>query len=244
MAARNSLDTDFNAARLRRYRGFIFDCDGVLIDSFVANTVYYNKFRKHFGLPPMSPEDEAYTHIQNVYDSLRRIVPAENYEAALAFRSEIDYHDMLPFLRRELGIRRLLRWLRAQRFLLAVDTNRMDTVHLVFQSVDLHGYFDPIMTVSNTAAPKPDPDGVRQILTAWDIDPAEVAFVGDSSVDEATAGNAGVDFWAFKNRALGGELFVPDFASLLSAFGQAWPERSAPDFTPLPASSDAGPAGG
>jgi len=218
------LDDNFDAASLRRYKGFIFDCDGVLIDSLRANVVYYNKYRTHFGLPPMSPEDEAYTHIQNVYDSLRRIVPAEVYEEALAFRASIDYRDMMPFLTREPGIRRLLGWLKAQNFLLGVDTNRMDTVHLVFSSVDLEGYFSPVMTVANTAAPKPDPDGVRQILAAWNLAPQEVAFLGDSSVDEATAKNAGVAFWAFKNPDLDAELLVPDFLSLLAAFRKAWPE--------------------
>ena len=97
----------------------------MLIDSIRANTVYYNKYRTLFGLPPMSPEDERYTHIQNVYDSLKRIVPPERYEEALAYRSQIDYRDMLPFLTRELGIRRLLGWLKASGFLLGVDTNRM-----------------------------------------------------------------------------------------------------------------------
>ena len=131
---------------------------------------------------------------------------------------------MLPFLTREPGIRRLLGWLKAQGFLLGVDTNRMDTVHLVFDAVDLQGYFDPVMTVANTAAPKPDPDGVRQILEAWGLSRSEVAFLGDSSVDEHTAKNAGVDFWAFKNPDLDASLFVPDFGTLLDAFKRAWPE--------------------
>jgi HAD superfamily hydrolase (TIGR01509 family) len=218
------LDAAYDVSLLRRHRGFIFDCDGVLIDSFVANTVYYNKYRTHFGLPPMSPEDEIYTHIQNVYDSLRRIVPAELYEQALAFRSQIDYRDMIPFLTREPGIRRLLRWMRGAGFLLAVDTNRMDTVHLVFNEVDLQGYFDPVMTVANTAAPKPDPDGVRQILDAWGLAREEVAFLGDSSVDMETARNAGVAFWSFKNPDLRCDLLVPDFETLLSALKRAWPE--------------------
>jgi phosphoglycolate phosphatase len=221
------LDRNFDATALRRYRGFIFDCDGVLIDSFVANTVYYNKYRTHFGLPPMCPEDEIYTHIQNVYDSLRRIVPAEHYEEALAYRSQIDYKDMLPFLSREPGIRKLLGWLKAQKFLLGVDTNRMDTVHLVFKAVDLEGYFSPVMTVANTAAPKPDPDGVRQILEAWGLSREDVVFLGDSSVDEQTAKNAGVDFWAFKNPDLDAQLFVPDFPTLLETLKRAWPELAA-----------------
>jgi phosphoglycolate phosphatase-like HAD superfamily hydrolase len=222
------LGPNFDAAALRRYRGFIFDCDGVLIDSFVANTVYYNKYRTHFNLPPMNAEDEIYTHIQNVYDSLRRIVPAELYDDALAYRSQIDYRDMLPFLTREPGIRRLLGWLKAQNFLLGVDTNRMDTVHLVFKAVDLEGYFHPVMTVANTAAPKPDPDGVRQILEDWGLPREEVVFLGDSSVDEHTAKNAGVDFWAFKNPDLDAKLLVPDFPTLLEALKRAWPELPEP----------------
>lgn len=220
------LDESFDVAALRRYKGFIFDCDGVLIDSLRANVVYYNKYRTRYGLPPMTPEDEHYTHIQNVYDSLRRIVPAEHYDDALAFRSQIDYRDMLPFLCREPGIRRLLGWLKASGFLLGVDTNRMDTVHLVFKAVDLEGYFEPVMTVANTAAPKPNPDGVRQILDAWGLGKTDVVFLGDSSVDEETARNAGVDFWAFKNPDLASDLLVPDFPVLLSALKRAWPELS------------------
>lgn len=219
-----SLDASYDVSALRRFKGFIFDCDGVLIDSLRANTVYYNKYRTKFGLPPMTPEDEHYTHIQNVYDSLRRILPPEHYEAGLAFRSQIDYRDMLPFLTREPGIRRLLGWLKGAGFLIGVDTNRMDTVHLVFEAVDLLGYFDPVMTVANTAAPKPDPDGVRQILEVWGLRRDEVAFLGDSSVDEHTAKNAGVSFWAFKNPDLDGEILVPDFPTLLDALGRAWPE--------------------
>ena len=97
-------------------------------------------------------------------------------------------------------------------------------MHLVFEAVDLKGYFDPVMTVANTAAPKPDPDGVRQILEAWGMSRDEVAFLGDSSVDEHTAKNAGVSFWAFKNPDLEAELLVPDFPTLLAALKQAWPE--------------------
>lgn len=224
MAALATLNDAFDVQSLRRIRGFIFDCDGVLIDSMNANVAYYNKFRTHFGLPPMTPEDERYTHIQNVYDSLKRIVPAEAYEEALAFRATIDYHDVLPFLERELGIRRLLRWIKNGGFRLGVNTNRMDTVPLVFKTVDLEGYFDQVQTVANSKAPKPDPDGVLQILKAWELEPKDVVFLGDSSVDQHTAQNAGVSFWSFKNPELTAELLVPDFTTLLAFLQRAWPE--------------------
>jgi phosphoglycolate phosphatase len=215
-----------DVAFLRGVRGFIFDCDGVLIDSLVANVAYYNSFRTRFGLPPMSPADEQYTHTQNVFDSLRRIVPQEHYETAMEYRKQVDYRSILPYLRREPGVRRLLAWLKAAGFALGVNTNRTDTTDMVFDTVELVGFFDPVMTAGIAPKPKPDPRGMFAILDAWGLSAAEVVFVGDSGVDEMTAKNSGVPFWAYKNPGLDAALHVPDFATLLRAFGRAWPEIS------------------
>jgi len=65
---------------------------------------------------------------------------------------------------------------------------------------------------------------VHQILEAWGLKQEEVAFLGDSSVDQHTAQNAGVAFWAFKNPELTSDLLVPDFETLLAFFKRAWPE--------------------
>ncbi len=220
----NLLSDQSDAGFLRGVKGFIFDCDGVLIDSYLANTAYYNIFRTRFGLAPMSPEEEMYTHTQNVFDSLRRIVPPEQYEAAMAYRKDVDYRSILPFVRREPGVRRLLSWLKRAGFLLGVNTNRTDTTGLVFEAVDLLGFFDPVMTAGVAPRPKPDPAGMLAILDAWGLTAAEVAFVGDSGVDEETATNSGVPFWAYKNLDLRADLHVPDFGTLLRALGRAWPE--------------------
>ncbi|MBU1230763.1 MAG: HAD family hydrolase [Proteobacteria bacterium] len=220
------LDQDLDASALRRFRGFIFDCDGVLIDSFVANVAYYNMFRSRFGLPPMGPEDEMYTHTQNVFNSIQRIVPPEHYEAAMEYRKLLNYRDILPHLRREPGILGLLSWLRAARFFLGVNTNRTDTTDMVFEALDLNGYFQPVMTAGIAPRPKPDPGGMHAILNDWGLSAAEVVFIGDSDVDEQTALNAGVSFWAYKNPALAAELHVPDFETLLLALRRAWPELS------------------
>lgn len=218
------LSDHLDVSSLRRFRGFIFDCDGVLIDSFVANSAYYNMYREHFGLPPMSPEEAMYTHTQNVFDSLRRIIPPECYEDAMEFRKHLNYRDILPHLRREPGVRRLLSWLREARFALGVNTNRTDTTGMVFEALDLEGYFNPVMTAGIAPKPKPDPGGMQIILDAWDMTAADVVFIGDSDVDEQTALNAGVAFWAYKNPDLAAELHVPDFETLLAALRRAWPE--------------------
>jgi phosphoglycolate phosphatase len=218
------LTDQLDAAFLRGVRGFIFDCDGVLIDSFLANSAYYNTFRTRFGLPPMSPEEEVYTHTQNLFASLRRILPPEHYETAMEFRKQVDYRSILPFVRREPGVRTLLSWLRSARFALGVNTNRTDTTDMIFDTVDLQGFFDPVMTAGIAPRPKPDPAGMLSILDAWGLGPGEVAFLGDSDVDEMTARNSGVPFWAYKNEALDADLHVPDFGTLLRALQRAWPE--------------------
>lgn len=217
-----------DARFLRSVRGFIFDCDGVLIDSYAANTVYYNKFRERFGLPPMTAEEAHYTHIQNVYESLKRIVPPEHYETALEYRHQLNYCDILPYLRREEGVRRLLYWLKGQGFPLAVNTSRMDTMPMVLEAVDLEGLFHPVMTSAVVKRPKPDPEGVETILADWDMGREDVVFLGDSSVDEHTARNAGVPFWAYKSPSLSADVHVPDFFTLMRALGRAWPEYPVP----------------
>jgi len=221
------LTDQLDPAFLRGVRGFIFDCDGVLIDSYLANTAYYNTFRTRFGLPPMNPEEEMYTHTQNVFNSLQRIVPPEHYETAMEYRKEVDYRSILPYLRREPGVRRLLSWLKAAGFKLGVNTNRTDTTDMVFEAVGLHGFFDPVMTAGIAPKPKPDPGGMLAILDAWGLCAGEVAFLGDSDVDEHTARNSGVPFWAFKNPELDADLHIPDFGTLLSSLQRAWPEIAA-----------------
>lgn len=218
----DQLDVSF----LRGVKGFIFDCDGVLIDSYLANTAYYNLFRTRFGLPPMNAEEEMYTHTQNVFDSLRRIIPPEHYDAAMEHRKQVDYRSILPYLRREPGVRTLLSWLKAGRFALGVNTNRTDTTGMVFETVDLLGFFDPVMTAGIAPKPKPDPAGMLSILEAWGMDRTEVVFLGDSDVDEHTARNSSVPFWAYKNPQLVADLHIPDFGTLLSALRRAWPEIS------------------
>ena len=71
----------------------------------------------------------------------------------------------------------------------------------------------PVQTASNSI-PKPHPDGLLQILKKWSADPFEIAFLGDSEVDESAARSPDINFWSFKNKELQADLHIPDFKSL------------------------------
>lgn len=58
------------------------------------------------------------------------------------------------------------------------------------------------MTSGKVSHPKPNPEGVHSILETLEPHPHEVAYIGDSIVDEQTARAAGVAFWAYKNSRL------------------------------------------
>ena len=69
---------------LRRIRGVVFDCDGVLFDSRDVNRHYYNHILLALGLVPMSVEDEDYVFMHTVDTSLARIIPSELMQRAAA----------------------------------------------------------------------------------------------------------------------------------------------------------------
>lgn len=208
---------------LQGLRGFIFDCDGVLIDSYAANVWYYNWFRRHFGLPLLTPEEERYVHTNTTLESFQRILPPQRYAEALALREVFDYRDAVRFVRRQPGLRRLLSWLRHRGFHLGVNTSRMDTMGIVLAHADLEDFFRPVVTTLTTGRAKPDPDGVYYILQNWGLSREDVAFIGDSVVDERTAKAAGVRFWAYGDENLDAEMFVPDYFTLLRVLKRAYP---------------------
>lgn len=200
------------AAFLERLGGVVFDCDGVLIDSIEANAAYYNLFCRHFGRPAMSPSEKRFVHSADVRQSLSHILPDVSWAEIEHFSRTMQYRDVLPDLVLEPGLRELLEALQGLGLRLAVNTNRSDSMHMVLDHFGLHGFFDPVVQASDVPRPKPDPAGLRLILDTWGLPAGEVLFIGDSSVDEATAVAARVPLAAYKNPELTAALtHLPDF---------------------------------
>ena len=60
----------------------VFDCDGVLIESYEANMQYYGTIKSQLGLPPMTDEEKYFVHSRTHREAVEHIVPEDRFEEA------------------------------------------------------------------------------------------------------------------------------------------------------------------
>ena len=196
------------------FSGIIFDCDGVLFDSKEANTAYYNHIRFAVQLPPMTEDEAKYSHMASTDEALERMIPDALREEALLARRQTRYRDtFMNMMRLSPHATSFLHRMKEQRVNMALCTNRSDSVHEVLKHFDLDAYFSPIMTITH-ASPKPDPQGLLEILRVWETGADRVVFLGDSFVDQQAAVAAGIPFWSFANPDLAAEMHIADFKEM------------------------------
>lgn len=206
--------------------GVIFDCDGVLLDSRQSNVLYYNSVLANMGMPPMNPEQEKYTHMHTVRESLAYLVPEERRPELEQAHRAVDYtRDIVPAITLARGAIDCLETLQRAGIPLAVHTNRSTQAESVLERFGLLRYFSIVMTAKK-AAPKPDPEGVWLILWEWDVPPQKVLFVGDSILDREAAHAAGTRFAAFDNPELPADVHVRNFADLSAHLAEWLPGKA------------------
>ncbi len=195
--------------------GVIFDCDGVIINSHVANAMFYNAVLAAFDLPPMTQEQAYFAFMSTVKQALEHIIPEHLHPQVPKVCTEaVNYQrDIMPHVEIMDGFLDFVVWLRQKNVRMAVHTNRASGMPFLFERFQLEGFFDPVMTAA-IVQPKPDPEGVFVILDTWKVPKETVLFVGDSPVDQQTAAAAGVSFVAFGNECPKPPYAVTSYARL------------------------------
>lgn len=93
-------------------------------------------------------------------------------------------------------VREVLTALRKQGVKLAIVTNKdMRYTEIVLEAHALTDMVDLVIGGDTMPAKKPDPAGILHCLQHFGVAPDQALFVGDSSIDAATARNAGVPVW-------------------------------------------------
>ncbi|MGH8857673.1 MAG: HAD-IA family hydrolase, partial [Polaromonas sp.] len=93
-------------------------------------------------------------------------------------------------------VREVLTALRERGVKLAVVTNKESRyTATVLHAHQLMPLFDWVVSGDTLPTKKPDPAGIHSCLAAFGVPRQRALFVGDSSIDVATARNAGVTVW-------------------------------------------------
>lgn len=181
---------------MRQYTTFLFDWDGTLADSTrVWFDVLQGELAKH-GLHPTEPE---ILTVMGDFAYLAEIGLTAEHLPAFEETVRTQAVALLPDAPLFAGATDMLAALREQgRRLAVVTSTKQSVIHHMLEHHRLGDFFDVVVSGSDVAALKPDPEAILLALKKLATPPsADVLMAGDAGRDIQAAHNAGVDSLLF-----------------------------------------------
>nr|NJM04118.1 HAD family hydrolase [Desulfobacula sp.] len=186
-----------------KIKAVVFDCDGVMFDTALANRKYYDEVLAAFHKPVLTEEQFVNVHMMTVKAAIAYLFPETRDLSGVYERlSHIGYHKFIEYMVMEAGLKELLAGLKNKGYIRGIATNRTDTMEKVLKDFDLEKYFEIVVTAASVRHPKPDPEQLFLIMDKCGLQSREILFIGDSEYDRQAAVAAGVWFAGFKNSGL------------------------------------------
>ncbi len=182
-------------------KGIVFDCDGVLFESKSANLAYYNEVLGAFDVAPVTLEQHERAHICHTAATpqvFAALLGPEQATLALGMAAKLDYKKFVPFMTPEPQMQEVIATL-AERYPLAVATNRGTSMVEILAHFNLTAYFKVVITSRDVPRPKPFPDMLHLAAQRLGIAENDLLFVGDSELDAAAATAARMPFVAYRS---------------------------------------------
>jgi phosphoglycolate phosphatase len=194
---------------ISKIKAVIFDCDGVMFDTAVANRKYYDEVLQKFNKPKLNDVQFTNIHMMTVKAAIEYLFfEMDDLSEVYACLKNIGYHKFIDYMIMEKGFEDLLIKLKNRGYLIGIATNRTDTMEKILKDFHLDSYFDVVMTAAKVKMPKPDPEQLTLIMEYLKLFPDEILFVGDSEYDGQAATAAKVGFAAFKNSGMKADFSV------------------------------------
>ena len=179
--------------RPRRFDLIAFDWDGTLFDSTAIIVRCIQAAVRDVGGTVPTDKEAAYVIGMGLMQALAHAapdVPPEKY-TELGNRYRFHYLQHQDDLSLFDGVLPLLNDLRERGHLLAVATGKSRRgLDEALHSVDLRGVFDGSRTADQTAG-KPHPLMLQELMAEFDVAPARLLMIGDTTHDLQMAVNAG-----------------------------------------------------
>ncbi len=194
---------------ISKIKAVIFDCDGVMFDTAMANRKFYDEILESFGKTLLNQEQFVNIHMMTVTEAIKYLFPEkQNLSDVYDRLNTIGYKKFIKHMKMEDGLKSLLILLKKNNLIRGIGTNRTNTMEKVLADFDLEEYFEVVMTAAKVKKPKPDPEQLVVIMEMYGLKPDQILFVGDSDYDRVAAERAGTWFVAFKNPELAANVNV------------------------------------
>jgi phosphoglycolate phosphatase len=215
----------------------MFDLDGTLIETAPEICDAVNDTLRHFALPEVTQQQVndwiGHGTRELLVQAMASVTGAtsEAVRSAAQFPTQVAVFDKHYHLRCGTRsnlypqVRETLVALRERGVKLAIVTNkeaRFTASVLNFHQMQL--LLDTVVSGDTLPTKKPNPAGIYACLALFGVPPERALFVGDSSIDVATARNAGVQVWALPYgynmgqaiESCGPDRIIPDCSLLLN----------------------------
>ncbi len=191
----------------------VFDCDGVIFDSKLANIHFYNYILKRVERTPLTSKEIEFIHMHSVDECIEYLLRdfPEKLKFAKEIQKETSYQMFFKYIKPERGLKKFLKWAKNY-FYLAICTNRTTSTLPLLEYFNLRDFFDYIMTASKI--PKNNPLALTTIIEHFSLDFSSVLYIGDSEVDKNLCEKCNVKMVAFKNPNLKTHFFVKNYKEL------------------------------
>lgn len=182
----------------------IYDCDGVIVNSDNAILKYYSWLAKVSGVELPDFSDETFKRIVLSYteDGIIEVISGGDINIKNKIYHTIHnvpYNSGFEDIVLEPTIKDGLEIVKKYGIPMAVDTNRGRSLSDLLTYFNIRQYFTCLITSRDVVNPKPAPDGVYEICKFYNVEPANILFVGDSMTDYGAAKSSGANFLAYKN---------------------------------------------
>lgn len=175
-------------------KAVLFDCDGVLIDSYKSTIEYLQHTFKHFNLP--IPPKESFlpllgTKTPDIIRILQPQLTDKEFDDVHAFSMKqslgiVDQISLMPHVKKVLT-------LLSHDYKLAVVSNRgRDSLHKILDNHQLSHFFEIILAREDVIRQKPDPDPIYKALDHLKVKGEHALFIGDTAIDAASAKSASI----------------------------------------------------
>ena len=180
------------------YKAAIFDMDGTLVDTLEDLADSVNEMLAIYNFPLRSLEEVRQFVGNGARKLLERALPTEKsadknfVDTALETYNQCYSRHLLNKSKPYAGIMELLTELQKKNIPLGICTNKQNfAAQIIAEKILSPIKFEKVFGDEKNFPRKPNPTRALEIAKSFGVEPAEVAYFGDTAVDMQTANNAG-----------------------------------------------------